>query len=64
MNIASRSQKYNVIGVNAITRNIHMIPFFEARNSASTTKREQDVYSYEKYLVNHCSDREAWEIFY
>ena len=65
MSIASRSEEYNVIGEDAIVRNIHMIPFFESQNSAKTYKQKQmDVYSCDKYLVNHYSDREAWEMFY
>jgi len=65
MSIATRTQKFNVIGIDAIVRNIHLIPFFESQNSARTAQYlQKNIYSFDKYLVNHYSDREAWEMFY
>jgi hypothetical protein len=65
MSVAFRTEEYNIIGVDAIVRNIHLIPFFETPNSATNMRQQNiDEYSLPKYLVNHYSDAEAWEEFY
>jgi hypothetical protein len=61
MLIVQRTDKYEVISVGSIARNVHMIPLFDSCTTA--TDSHLDVYSYSIYLVNHFSDRAAFRDF-
>jgi hypothetical protein len=60
--IAERTDKYEVLPVSALVRNVHFVPFFDS----STTHADNpfdNVYSYDMYLVNCFSDKFAFKYF-
>jgi hypothetical protein len=62
MAVAVRSNKFNVVSVDAIIRAIHMQPLFEECDSAQKLLADNlDVYSLDLYLVNKYADRISWE---
>lgn len=52
------TDKYEVLPVSDIVRNVHMIPFFDSPTMHIDNEFE-DVYAYDMYLVNRFSDRFA-----
>ena len=65
MCIIDQSQKYNIIGVEAIVQSIHLQPLFEEWNSAIKARScNWNFYSFDTYVVNKFSDRASWEMFY
>ena len=65
MCIVDRSQKYNVIGVEAIVQSIHLQTLFEEQDSAiKAHSLNWNVYSFDTYVVNKYIDRANWEMLY
>ena len=65
MCIVDQSQKYNVIGVEAIVQSVHLQPLFEGPNSAiKAYSWNWNVYSFDTCVVNKYIDRASWEMFY
>ena len=52
---------YNVIPVQKIVCNVHLIPFFES--PLSITHHPVDVYSFDSYIVNKYSSCLAFQYF-
>ena len=58
MYILERVDSYEVIPVSAIEHNVHLIPYFDNPSSARDSLNKRcDEYSFQKYLLNHFSDR-------
>ena len=63
--IIDQSQKYNVIGVEAIVQSVHLQPLFEERDSAiKAYSLNWNVYLFDTYIVNKYIDRASWEMLY
>ena len=56
--ILERTKSFEVIPVEAIIHNVHLIPFFDVTTSAQDAlKAKKDAYTFQKYLLNHYSDK-------
>ena len=65
MCIIDQSQKYNVIGVEAIVQSVHLQPLFEEWDSAiKAYSLNWNVYLFDTYIVNKYIDRASWEMLY
>jgi hypothetical protein len=62
--ILERTELFEVISVNAIIHNVHLIPFFDAMSGKDTLEAKKDVYSFQKYVLNHYSDRYSFSNFF
>ena len=52
---------YEVIPVSIIEGNVHLILYFDNPSSArDSLKKRHDEYSFQKYLLNHFSDRSTY----
>jgi hypothetical protein len=57
--VLEQTKTYEIVSVNSIIRNVHLIPFFDNRMSARDALLERDVI-FDVYLLNHHSDRYAY----
>ena len=63
--ILERSEYFEVIPIETIVHNVHLIPFFDATTSAKDTlKAKKDAYSFQRYLLNHYSDNYSFFKFF
>ena len=61
--IVQRTEKYEILPVSSIVRNVHMIPFFDSPTMLTNNPGFEDGYSFNLYLVNSYSDRYATRNF-
>lgn len=64
MLMLERTETFEVIPLQIVLRNIHLIPYFDTSTSAKDTlKAKRDIYNFDKYLLNHFSDKYAYCTF-